>query len=220
MKLDDDEILISSLQHIGFCERQWWLIYVERTWRDNVLTVEGKAMHEYVHREGAAERSGLVVVRAMQLRSVERSLYGVADLIEFVPDESGSPLPGRRGRYVPYPIEYKHGSKRPDLADEMQLTAQALCLEEMFGVAVPRGAIFYGKPKRRTEVDITDDLRAKLEALCERSRALESGAAEPAARIGKHCASCSLVDICMPSVIASDKTSAYIAEVTRYAADT
>lgn len=220
MTPDDDEILLSSLQHIEFCERQWWLIYVERVWRDNVLTVEGKAMHEYVHREGAAERSGLIVARAMQLRSVELSLYGVADLIEFVPNESGSPLPGRRGRYTPYPIEYKHGRKRPDLADEMQLTAQALCLEEMFSVAVHRGAIFYGKPKRRTEVDISQALRIKVGSLCERVRELSSGAAQPSPRIGRHCSSCSLADICMPGVISADTTRRYLAEVTRYAADT
>lgn len=208
--IDEDEVLISSLQHLEFCERQWSLIHVEREWRDNELTAEGRIMHEYVHKEGETSKSCVVVATSLALRSLEHGLYGVADLVEFRRDDNGVALPGRRGRFMPYPIEYKHGKKRPDLADEMQLTAQAMCIEEMYGVRVEYGAIFYGTPKRRVEVAVDAKLREKAIALIDRARLLIAGGARPVPNIAAHCKSCSLADICMPSQIKRDASSRYV----------
>lgn len=217
---DDEYIMISSLQHLAFCERQWSLIHIESEWKDNVLTVEGRAMHDHVHEDGISSKPDARLVRGMRLRNEALGLYGVADLVELRKSNGGVRIPHSRGRYLPYPVEYKHGQSRPDDADEVQLAAQAMCLEEMFDISVSTGAVFYGKPKRRYEVQITQILRDRVVSLCSRARELISLSARPLARVGKHCGRCSLADICMPDVISRSDFSTYNDEVIRIASDT
>ena len=213
---DDDDLLpISSLQHLAFCERQWALIHMEGEWQENVLTVEGRQLHEYVHEQGASSRDGVRSVRGLRLRSHMFGLYGVADLVEFHPDQSGVPVPGLRGTYAAYPVEYKRGRKRFDRADEIQLCAQAVCLEEMLAGAVPEGAVFYGQPRRRAVVAISGDLRDELTRLGERARMLLTQRAVPAANVGGHCKSCSLSAQCMPGLVSGDRSAAYVAGLRR-----
>ena len=212
---DEDLLPISGLQHLTFCERQWALIHMEMEWDENVRTVEGKQLHESVHEQGTNVRSGVRMARGLRLRSLALGLYGVADLMEFQPHDNGATLPELPGRWHPYPVEYKRGRKRYDRADETQLCAQALCLEEMLNVTVPKGAIFYGQPRRRSEIDLTADLRAEVSRLCSRARELYDSRKIPPPRAGKHCSNCSLEDVCMPNLAIKDKSAKYVTNILK-----
>jgi CRISPR-associated exonuclease Cas4 len=210
---EDDLLPISSLQHITFCERQWALIHMEGEWSENVLTVEGRHLHDFVHEEGSESRAGIRMSRGLRLRSLEYGLYGVADMVEFHPSQDGIGIKDCRGLWRAYPVEYKRGRKRYDRADEIQVCAQAVCLEEMLGASIKIGAIYYGQPRRRTEVDLSADLRRELQSKCERARELLSLSEVPRPNIGRHCKSCSLVSQCMPDLMASDRSTRYMASV-------
>jgi CRISPR-associated exonuclease Cas4 len=216
---EDDLLSISGLQHLMFCERQWALIHMEGEWNENVLTVEGKQLHEFVHSHASENRSGVRMARGLQIRSLELGLYGVADMVEFHPCGDGARITGHRGLWRPYPVEYKRGRKRRDHANEMQLCAQAVCLEEMFGVKVPVGAIYYGQPKRRGEVEISDSLRTELASACSRMRALYDQEDNPRPTVGSHCKSCSLCDECMPNIISGDRSKSYVDGIMRDLSD-
>ena len=207
---DEDLLQISGLQHLMFCERRWALIYMEMEWEENVRTVEGKQLHESVHKQGASTRSGVRVARGLRLRSLSLGLTGQADLVEFHASDDGAPIPGLSGRWLPYPVEYKRGRKRYENADEAQLCAQALCLEEMLGVTVLKGAIFYGQPRKRSEIDLYFALRGEVSRLCSRARELYSNQTIPSPRLGRHCSNCSIEDICMPNLAAVDKSAEYV----------
>ncbi|MDR2522385.1 MAG: CRISPR-associated protein Cas4 [Synergistaceae bacterium] len=207
---DEDLLQISGLQHLMFCERQWALIYMEMEWEENVRTVEGKQLHESVHEQGASTRSGVRVAQGLRLRSLSLGLTGQADLVEFHVSDDGASIPGLSGRWLPYPVEYKRGRKRYDSADETQLCAQALCLEEMLGVTVLKGAIFYGQPRRRSEIDLSFALREEVSRLCSRARELYSSQIIPPPKLGRHCSNCSIKDICMPNLAAADKSAEYV----------
>ncbi|MDR1873688.1 MAG: CRISPR-associated protein Cas4 [Synergistaceae bacterium] len=215
MYSDEDLLPISGLQRLAFCERQWALVHMEQERSENVLTIEGRQLHEFVHEQGSGVRSGVRMVRGLHLRSLSLGLYGVADLVEFRPCDDGAVLPGLTGRWRPYPVEYKRGRKRLDQADEIQLCAQAICLEEMLNVAIAKGAVYYGQPKRRTETDLTPELRKSVMALCRRARELYEAKQTPLPKPGKHCASCSLENICTPELAAKDRSTQYVAGLLR-----
>ncbi len=215
---DSDFLLISGLQHLTFCERQWMLIHLEQLWAENILTVEGEQMHANVHEIGSESRGEVKLATGLQLRSEKLGLYGVADMVEFHrDDENGVPIPGfkdKRKRWQPYPIEYKRGRKRWDFADELQMCAQAICLEEMLGCSVREGAIFYGEPKRRTQIALTEELRGEVAAKCNRARLLASGTEAPNYKPGKQCKSCSMREHCMPEKTRnSDRSRRYLDEI-------
>ena len=212
---DEDLLSISGLRQLAFCERRWVLVHMEMEWNENALTIEGKHMHEFIHEQGTNISSGMRMTRGLHLRSLILGLYGVADLVEFHDQDEGTQLPGLTGCWVPYPVEYKRGRKRYDSADEVQLCAQALCLEEMLGVTVPKGAVYYGQPRRRMEIDISQDLREEVERLCSRARELYISGHSPHPRFGKHCSNCSLENICMPGIINGDKSSKYVAKLLK-----
>lgn len=190
---EDDLLPISALQHLVFCERQCALIHIEGLWEENVLTAQGRVLHEKVHNDDEGEvRAGVRIARGLRLRSLRLGLSGVADVVEFDLGGAGPP--------VPFPVEYKRGRPKPDDCDLAQLCAQALCLEEMLGVAVLAGAIFYGKPRRRLEVAIDEALRARTEALAGQLHALISSGRTPLVPYQKKCDSCSLLSLCLPRV--------------------
>ncbi len=182
----DETLPLSGLQHLAFCPRQWALIHVEQQWRENRLTAEGRLLHERADLPGQARREQVRAVRGMWLRSDRLRLTGRADVVEFRPE--------------PYPVEYKRGKRKPNDCDEVQLCAQALCLEDMLGVEVPRGAFFYGEPRRRLEVLFTPALRGRTESLAAEMHRLFSAGTTPPAKPGPHCRGCSLADVCLPSV--------------------
>ena len=200
---DEDELLpLSGVQHLGFCERQWALIHVEQAWAENVLTAEGRVMHERVHEGGDESRGDVVICRGVRLRSLRVGLSGQADVVEFhrVPEgeEVGVPLPGREGRWRPFPVEYKRGRPKAHDADEVQLCAQALCLEETFGVELRSGALFYGETRRRQDVAFTAELRERTERLAARMHELFRSGVTPAPVYRKGCERCSLKEQCLP----------------------
>lgn len=197
----EDELLpISALQHLRFCERQAALIHVEGLWADDRRTVEGAHLHRTVHEAGAERRGDVRTVRGLALRSLRLGLVGQADAVEFhrARDGTGVALPGSPGRWRPLPVEYKRGRAKRGDEDRVQLAAQALCLEEMLGVPVPAGALFYGQTRRRTDVAIDDALRAEVERAAGRLRELVGAGITPAAVRAPKCDACSLLPLCLP----------------------
>lgn len=177
---------ISALQHYLFCPRQCALIHVERLWAENVATAEGRILHEKAD-SGRTERRGrLQTLRAVQLRSFSLGVAGVADVVE------------KRGDAMT-PVEYKRGKPKAHRADEVQLCAQALCLEEMFGVAVPEAVLFYGAVRRRHPVAIDAELRALTMQVARDARAMVRAArTPPPVWVAKLCGACSMAELCRP----------------------
>lgn len=190
---EDDLIPISALQHYLFCARQCALIHLEQVWSENRQTAEGRIMHERAHETEAESRGAVRIERGVALRSLELGLAGKADVVEFHRTADG----GMR----PFPVEYKRGRPKIDDWDRVQLCAQALCLEEMLGVEVPQGAIFYGLPRRREAVDFDEALRAKTAQTAERVRRLFEQGVTPGPEYRKRCDNCSMVELCLPKVI-------------------
>lgn len=184
----DDALPLSGLQHLAFCPRQWALIHLERAWAENRLTAEGRLLHEKADLPGQARRHDLQTVRGLPLASRRLGLTGRADVVEFRPE--------------PFPVEYKRGRHKPGDCDLVQLCAQALCLEEMLGRPIPRGAIFYGEPRRRSEVNFSPELRARTEMLAAEMHRLYRARETPPAKPGNYCQNCSLVNICLPHATA------------------
>ena len=212
MYSEDDLLPLSGLQHLQFCERQWGLIHIEQQWEENRLTTEGRILHERVHEAATEARPGVVIARGLYLQSLRLGLTGQADVVEFHGSEAGVELPGRKGRWRPYPIEYKRGRPKTNSSDEVQLCAQTLCLEEMFSTVIESGALFYGMNRRRTEVRFDAVLRKRTEELSGRMHQLYSTGVTPAAVYAKKCENCSLCNRCLP------RTASKRATVERYMA--
>jgi CRISPR-associated exonuclease Cas4 len=207
MYTEDDLLPISALQHLAFCPRQWALIHLEQAWLDNRLTAEGIVMHERAHDEEAETRGDLRVVRGLRLRSLRLGLVGQADVVEFHKTESGGiVLEGVPGLWQPFIIEYKRGQPKIGHEDEVQLCAQALCLEEMLGVALTSASFFYGQPRRRSEVSLDEVIRKETEDLAALLHQLNNAGKTPAAGYTSKCQSCSLVNICLPKVTRGSKS--------------
>lgn len=198
MYTEDELLPISALQHVVFCDRQAALIHLERLWTENVLTIEGRQLHEQAHEAGSEGRGDLRIVRALPLRSLRVGLTGVADVVELRRSDSRLGAQGPGSVWQPFPVEYKRGKPKRHRADEVQLCAQAFCLEEMFNVPVPHGAIFYGRTRRRKNVTFDDDLRAFTLSAAAQFREIFSSRRTPAARFGPKCKRCSLLEDCRP----------------------
>lgn len=207
MNTDDDLIMISALQHFLFCPRQCALIHIEKVWEENYLTAAGRTLHERVDRTGSETRKNVHLATALNLVSKRLGIMGVADMVEFQKTDSAVngegvtvavKLPKKSGLWKPFPIEYKRGSPKQHRADEVQLCAQALCLEEMLGVTIPAGALFYGETRRRTDVTFDDELRALTEETVKSARELLQSGVTPPPVLTKGCKACSLVDLCRP----------------------
>ncbi len=203
---------ISALQHLMFCERQWALIHLEGQWEENRLTMEGRHLHERADRNETEVRGDVRIARGVALRSLRIGLTGRADVVEFQglaeDAEDGAVLAGVAGRWRPFPVEYKRGRPKREAWDEVQLCAQALCLEEMLGAAVPEGALFYGQNRRRRGVTFDAGLREQTEALTARLHELTRLGRTPAAAYEKKCDRCSLFTLCQPKTAAAGKSAA------------
>lgn len=193
-----DPIPISALQHWMYCPRQCSLIHVEQVFADNVFTARGNAVHALVDEPGYELRKGVKAERSLSLWSDRIGLIGKADLVEFHPD--GSVLP----------VEFKHGPKRKHTHDDIQLAAQAMCLEEMLGKSVTQGAIYHASSRRRRDVDIDAGLRKLVEVTTEAVRAcIQEGRLPPPVN-DERCEHCSLKEICQPAVMDDRHTQAYL----------
>jgi CRISPR-associated exonuclease Cas4 len=186
---DTDLVLISALEHWSYCPRQCALIHVEQIWDENLYTLRGRHVHDKVDQPEGELREGIRVERAVPLWCDRLGLVGKADVIEF----HGS---------TPYPVEYKHGPRRRWGHDDLQLCAQALCLEEMTGQPVPRGAVYHHSSRRRREVILGADLRARTEEAVQEVRRLLHQRRLPPAVNDARCQHCSLQTSCLPGVVA------------------
>ena len=186
--MNDSDVLISALEHYSYCPRQCALIHVEQTYDENMYTMRGKLMHERVDSGDTEANRGVATQRAIPLWSERYGLRGKADAVEW---HNG----------VPYPVEYKVGRRKGTHTD-IQLCAQALCLEEMLGVAVPRGAVYYGANRRRHEIVFDEALRAQTSSIIAAVRAMVAAQQLPNVPNDERCPKCSLIHACMPHVVA------------------
>ena len=194
-----EAIPLSALQHYAFCPRQCALIHNERIWSENVLTARGRALHERVDSGEPETRKGIHYARAVHVSSRKFGLSGIIDLLE-VHVTSGKMKP----------VEYKNGRSKATNVDRIQLCAQALCLEEMHGMHVSEGALWYGRTRRREAVILDDSLRAQTLAVIEKTRALLASGKTPPPILARHCKACSLFDSCQPALFTKDRSPAYV----------
>ena len=204
---DESAVMLSALQHYLFCPRQCALIHVEGVWSENYLTAAGRQLHERVDRKGGETRKDVHLATALRLVSNRLGLIGIADMVEFHRQDAqfdangrcvATRLPGRAGVWRPFPVEYKRGTPKLHRADEVQLCAQALCLEEMLGVSIESGALFYGETRRRMHVAFDVELRLLTEGIAAKVHELIRMGETPAPVLTRGCKACSLLDQCRP----------------------
>ena len=206
---EHDYIMLSALQHYLFCPRQCALIHLEQTWDDNRLTMLGNILHERVHEAGREKRGDVITARGLALSSARLGLSGQADAVEFHRSATGCPLPSDHGVWQPFPVEYKRGKPKRDRCDEVQLCAQALCLEEMLHCHIPEGAFFYGEERRRHPVAFHAALRAETERCAAAAHELLKSGHTPPPVPDKRCKNCSLNDRCLPDALSQRLASYY-----------
>ncbi len=208
---EEDWLQLSGLQHFTFCRRQWALIHIENQWAENFRTADGHLMHERVHdQEFRESRGDRLTVRGLAIRSAQLGISGQCDAVEFYRDPDGIPLRDREGLWQPYPVEYKRGKPKEDNADELQLCAQAMCLEEMLCCTVPEGALYYGEPRRRTVVLFTPELRQQVRDSLTEMHQLYQRRYTPKVKPSKACNACSLKDLCLPKLMSRKKVADYL----------
>ena len=191
-----DDIPLSGLQHWLFCPRQYALIHIERIWLENRFTAEGRVLHERADSGKSETRPGIKTLRTVEIRSAKYGLSGIADVVEL---QGG----------IPYPVEYKRGKPKKHRADEVQLCAQALCLEEMFGCVIPEGALFYGKTRRRSVIPIDRALRELTLKTANDVRNCRDQGHLPAPKYSAAlCDHCSLLEPCRPKQIGAKRNIA------------
>ncbi len=189
-----DFLHLNGLQHLRFCPRQCALIYVENQWHENFFTASGRVQHEKVHSGVGESRRVVRTERDLKIASRLLGVTGQTDAVEFYSD----------GKVIP--VEYKHGEPKEDSCDEVQLCAQAICLEEMIGCRIDEGALFYFKVRKRVPVRITDELRAETTELAERFHQLVERGETPPAEYRRKCESCSFIDECFPESAGRNKS--------------
>jgi CRISPR-associated exonuclease Cas4 len=208
---EDEYLLLSGLQHFEFCPRQWALIHIEQQWNENVLTVEGRIMHDKAHDKTFNESRGdVIITRSMAVKSAELGITGECDVVEFQRDEKGVPIFGREGRYTPVPVEYKRGKPKDGDEDVLQLTAQAMCLEEMLCCRIEQGYLYYGEMRKRVKVALTDELREKVKSDLVLMHQYYKKRHTPKVKPAKRCNACSLKDLCVPKLMKNVSVESYI----------
>ena len=204
-------LMLSGLQHFAYCRRQWALIHVEQQWQENLHTAEGQVFHRRAHDEEQTEvRGDTIIVRGMRVQSERLGISGICDVVEFTRSPDGIALAGREGRYQVHPVEYKKGAPKEHQADELQLCAQVMCLEEMLLCRIDEGSLFYGEPRRRTRVTFSPELRAQAEQMLGEMHQLDERGHTPRVKRHKGCSACSLKEICLPGMDRVPAASAYL----------
>lgn len=214
---EEDFLQLSGIQHFCFCRRQWALIHIEQQWAENFWTTDGKIMHGHAHDAGFRESRGdCIITRGMKIQSQELGISGECDVIEFWKDAGGITLKEKEGLWKPYPIEYKRGKQGSHThADELQLCAQAMCLEEMLCCEIKEGALYYGEVRRRQQVEFTEEMRCEVKACVKEMHDLYQKGYTPRVnqtklKQSKVCRSCSLMDVCIPGLRKKQSVTEYI----------
>ncbi len=211
MYAEEDYIMLSGIQHFAFCRRQWALIHIEQQWEENYKTTAGELMHKKAHEEGSFEKRGdLLVTRGLRIASHELGFSGQCDVVEFHQDKNGITVFGYDGKWSIVPIEYKHGRPKEHNADELQICAQAICLEEMFQTSIEEGFLYYGENRRRSKVIFDADLRSEVRNISNEMHELFHKGYTPKVKSSKQCKACSLENLCVPKLQKIVKVSTYI----------
>lgn len=225
MFAEDQLLPLSALQHWLYCPRQCGLIHLEQVWAENKFTAEGQVLHHKAHEGPDESKAGVRITRSLPVRSFALGISGQCDIVEFRAADGGdlrseiSDLRGRVSESAPdvaegdlksqisdlkcthsvRPVEYKRGKPKSHRADEVQLCAQAMCLEEMLGVAVSSGCLFYGENRRRTVVEFDAELRQLVTESAAALHAMIDSRQTPLAEYdARRCDACSLIDLCQP----------------------
>lgn len=208
---EDEYLMLSGIQHFQFCKRQWALIHIEQQWEENVRTIEGQHLHKKADKPFIREKRGdKIIVRAMPVKSKELRVSGICDVVEFVRDDQGVGLLGTEDLYLPYPIEYKRGKPKLEDSDILQLTAQAICLEEMLLCEVKTGYFFYNEIKHRVEVPLTSTEKKRVKLVFDEMHKYYKQKFTPKVKTGPFCKSCSLQNICLPDLMNKRSVKSYI----------
>lgn len=216
MYSEDEYLMLSGVQHFAFCRRQWALIHIEQQWDENYRTVEGNIMHERVHDAQFHEKRGdTVITRAMAVSSARLGISGECDAVELKRSDNGIELFGLDGKYTVTPVEYKNGEPKEDDCDKIQLTAQALCLEDMLCCDIKFGYLYYGKTRRREKVIFDSSLRQRTEDIIKEMHDIYNRRYTPKVKRRKACNACSLKNICLPVICSNKKASDYINEMLK-----
>ena len=189
---EEELVPISALSHLCYCERRYTLIHLEQHWEENRFTAEGRVLHERVDAEHHESRRLFKQEYGMAVRSLQWGLIGKCDLVELWYSKDGKVEKAS-------PVEFKRGRKKADDFDRVQLCAQVLCLEEMFGITIESGQFYYLQEHRRTNEFIDVSIREKTASLIERIMEIRETGETTAAEYGKRkCDNCSMIDWCMP----------------------
>ncbi|MGG3990078.1 CRISPR-associated protein Cas4 [Bacillus smithii] len=208
---ENDYLMLSGIQHFQFCKRQWALIHIEQQWEENVRTVEGQYLHRNADQPFTREKRGnKLIVRAMPVKSKELKITGICDVVEFFQDDNGVEIHGAKGKYAAYPIEYKRGKPKLNDADVLQLTAQAMCLEEMLLCEIDKGYVFYNEIKHRVEVPLTEMEKNKVRSIVAEMQDYYKRRYTPKVKTGTFCKNCSLQNICLPNLMKKRSVKSYI----------
>lgn len=208
---EDDFLQLSGIQHFKFCRRQWALIHIEQLWEENILTIQGKHMHENAHDPFFTEtRENVITSRAVPIFSRSLGISGECDIVEYHKSPEGININGRDGLYKIHPVEYKRGEPKKNNEDILQLTAQVMCLEEMLCCDIEEASIFYGKIKKREKVKITDELRDEVRKICLEMHNYMSRRYVPKVKTSTACRSCSLKEHCLPKLMKISSIKKYL----------
>lgn len=211
MYKEEDYLQLSGIQHFAFCRRQWALAYIELQWKENVRTVEGKLLHEKAHDITSAEKRGdIIISRGMPIHSQELGISGECDIVEFYRKEDGITILGRDGTYEVVPVEYKRGKPKENDIDILQLTAQALCLEEMLCCQISFGYLYYGETRHRKKVEFNETIKEKTKQMFREMHQYYERRYTPKVKRSKACNACSLRDICLPALGVNKSAATYI----------
>lgn len=217
MYTDEDLLMLSGIQHFVFCQRQWALGHIHQLWADNKLTAEGEVMHSKTDDFSIFEsRESAIKIHALPITSYRLGLTGIADIVELEPTsdcENAISHPKRGGCWLPHPVEFKHGSSKSNDCDRAQVCAQAMCLEETYGIYIYIGYIFYGKTRHREIVECNSALRNLVIGKAKEMHKLFATRSTPFANYTRSCKNCSLYDLCLPAVSVSK------GDVTKYLVD-
>lgn len=213
---EDEFLQISGIQHFEFCKRQWALIHIEKQWSENWRTAEGHIIHENAHDKFFTQsRNGTITSRGMPIYSKELGISGECDVVEFQRECDGVSLVGFDGTYTVCPIEYKRGKPTENRCNDLQLCAQAMCLEEMLCCKINVGYIYYNEIKRRCKVELDQALREELLDIVNEMHEMYRKRYTPKVKPGKSCNACSLKDMCLPILCKNKTAKAYIDRLVR-----
>lgn len=211
---ETEYLQLAGIQHFIYCRRQWGLIHLEQQWSENYFTADGKVKHDKVDCGPIDEKIGRKrVLRSLHIVSHQLRIQGKCDVVELIENPEGDYFSKYDANYHVQPVEYKRGKEKEDESDIMQLAAQSICLEEMMGVKITQGYVYYFETRHRLLVPITEEVKMRVKEIVLEMNRYYQQAYVPRVRKTSKCKACSLHDICMPEIGVSRSAIDYIREV-------